>query len=144
MNVTIEVEEYLSEEQMRAIAESEFRAACARSSKENFDRILSNAAYDLVRTEVDAVFDAGLAETVRQKAIGVIQNLTSYSVFSPPNAWDREASKGWLHLQNAIDDAKPLIDAKIANYVQNMGEDELRSLVADRFAEALIAKMGAK
>lgn len=141
MQVTFEIEDYLNEDQMRVIAQDEFRAACARSSKENFERILSNAGYALVRDEVDAVFDDGLAHAVKAKALDVIEKFTANSVFCAPNAWDQEASKGWTHLQSAVDEAKPMIEAKVAEYVQNMSEDELRELVADRFADALIAKI---
>ena len=137
----INIQDYVTEEEMRRIAQEEFRNMCARSTKENFERILSNAAYEMVRKEVDEVFDAGMAKTVKTKAIKIIQDFNAYSVFRAPDAWDGQASKGWTHMQDAIDGAKPLIDEKIASYVRDMPEETLRELVAERFADAMIARL---
>lgn len=137
----INIQDYMTEEDMRRIAQEEFRAMCAFSTKENFERILSNAAYSMVHQEVDKVFDGGMAQTVKENAVKIIQDFSAYSVFRAPDAWGREASKGWTYMQSAIESAKPLIDEKIASYVRNMPEDELRELVADRFAEAMISRL---
>ena len=137
----INIQDYVTEDDMRRIAEEEFRAMCRRSTTENFERILSNAAYAMVHKEVDEVFDAGMAKTVKTKAIKIIQDFNAYSVFRAPDAWDRQASKGWTHMQAAIDGAKPLIDEKIESYVRDMPEETLRELVAERFADAMIARL---
>ena len=137
----INIQDYVTEDDMRRIAEEEFRAMCRRSTTENFERILSNAAYAIVHKEVDEAFDAGMAETVKEKAIKIIQDFSAYSVFRAPNAWDKDASKGWTYMQAAIEGAKQLIDEKIESYVRDMPEETLRELVAERFADAMISRL---
>ncbi len=141
--ITINIDDYLGEEEKRQIARDEFRAACARRSAADFERILSNAAYELVRKEVDAVFDGGMVETVRANAIKVINQLSSYSVFTPPSPWDREASKGWTYLQQAVEEAKPVMAARVLEIVTQMDADYLRSMIDGLIGDVIVSKLTA-
>lgn len=140
----VDISDYLTDDDRRSIARDEFRKVCARRTEEDFQRILSNAAYDIVGKEVDAVFDEGMAAAVKAKAIKVIAGLSAFTVFRKPDAWDRAESKGWTHLQSAIDEARPLIAARVNQIVADMDEIDLRELVADQIGEAIIAKLTAK
>jgi len=137
----IDLDDYVSEDEKKAIAVEEFRRVAAQTCSADFERILRNAAHEIVEKQVDAVFDGGMADTVKAKAVDVIENLTSYTVFGRPNAWDREASKGWTHLQAAIDGAKPLIEERVVAAVAALTDDEMRELIGDRIADAVIAKL---
>lgn len=141
--ITIDIDEYLGEEEKRQIARDEFRAACARRSATDFERILGNAAYDLVRKEVDAAFDGSMVDTVRANAVKIINQLSSYSVFTPPSAWDREASKGWTYLQEAIDNAKPVMAARVLEIVTQMDADYLRGMIDGLIGDVIVAKLTA-
>lgn len=142
--VTINIDDYLTDEDRREIAKEEFRAICRRRSQIDFERILSNAAYDLVRQEVDAVFDGKMAETVQANAVKIINNLGSYTVFAPPNAWEKPASKGWEFLQSAIEAARPAINERVLAIVAEINGDELRERLDGMIGDVIVAKLTAR
>ena len=139
--ITVNIDEFLTDDDKREIAKSAFREAAERRSNKDFERILSNAGYALVQQEVDAVFDGEMASVVRDKAIEVIRAMSSITVFKRPDAWDREASKGWMHLQSAMDEAKPLIAERVNEIVRGMDITFLHDLIQDRIAVAIIEKL---
>lgn len=141
--ITINIDDYLGEEEKRQIARDEFRAACARRSAADFERILSNAAYDLVRKEVDDAFDGDMADTVRAQAVKVINGLSSHTVFSPPNSWDRNASKGYTYLQEAVEAARPLMVERVLTIIDTMSAVDLRERIEDLVCDAIIGKLTA-
>ncbi|KDD21202.1 hypothetical protein [Bordetella bronchiseptica] len=140
-DITINIDDYLSDEEKRQIARDEFRAACGRVSASSFERILSNAAYELVRKEVDAAFDGSMVETVRTNAVKVINELSSYTVFTPPSAWEREASKGWTYLQEAIEAARPAVAERVLAIVQGLDGDALRERLDGLIGDVIVAKL---
>lgn len=141
MSSTFDVASYLTEEEMKRIASEEFRAVCARSSKENFERIISNSAYYMVGEAVDAHFDGGMVELLKANAIKVIKNLSSSTVFSPPNAWDRASSKGFDHMQSALDELKPMIQSRVAELIAGYNSEDLRELIERQIGDAIMNKL---
>ncbi|MEJ2897725.1 hypothetical protein RVU96_17605 [Bordetella avium] len=141
--ITINIDDYLTAEEKRQIAREEFRSACARRSAEEFERILSNAAYDLVHKEVDAAFSGDMVETVRTQAMKVINSMSSHTVFSPPNAWDRAPSKGYLYLQEAIEAARPAVAERVLAIIDTMSAIDLRERIEDLVCDAIIGKLTA-
>ncbi len=141
--ITINIDDYLSDEEKRQIARDEFRAACASRSAADFERILSNAAYDLVRKEVDAAFDGDMVDTVRANALKVIRELSSFTVFNRPNAWDTEASKGWTYLQEAIEAAKPAMAERVLAIIAEMDGDDLRGRLDGLIGDVIVSKLTA-
>lgn len=139
--VTINIDDYLTDEDRREIAKEEFRAICRRRSQVDFERILSNSAYDLVRREVDAVFDGKMAETVQANAVKIINNLSSYTIFSPPNAWDKQATKGWELLQSAIEAARPEINERVLAIVAELNADELRERLDGVIGDVIVSRL---
>jgi len=141
--LTINVDDYLSESDKRRIVTDAFSAAAAAHAHKDFERIISNSAYYLVGEIVDQHFDGNMVATLKDKAISVINNLSSSTVFSPPNAWDRAASKGFEHMQSALDELKPMIHQRVHDLIARYNSEELRSLIEEQISEAIIAKLKA-
>lgn len=142
--VVVNLDDYLSDEEKRQIARDAFREACAAKSVKDFERILDNAGYELVRKEVDAVFDGGMAEAVKARAIKVIEKLSDFTVFKKPDAWDREASKGFVHLQAAMSEAGPAIRARVNQIIETMPAEKIEDMIRYELAGAIIDKLTAK
>ncbi|BEG74469.1 MULTISPECIES: hypothetical protein [Achromobacter] len=142
-DLTINIDDYLGEEEKRQIARDEFRAACAGRSAADFERILSNAAYDLVRKEVDDAFEGDMVATVRANALRVIRELSSFTVFNRPNAWDTESSKGWKYLQEAIEAAKPVMAERVLAIIAEMDGDDLRGRLDGLIGDVIVSKLTA-
>lgn len=141
--LTINVDDYLSESDKRRIVTDAFSAAAAAHAQKDFERIISNSAYYLVGEIVDQHFDGNMVATLKDKAISVINNLSSSTVFSPPNAWDRAASKGFEHMQSALDDLKPMIHQRVHDLIARYNSEELRSLIEEQIGDAIIKKLTA-
>lgn len=142
--VVVNLDDYLSDEEKRQIARDAFREVCAAKSAKDFERILDNAAYALVRQEVDAVFDGGMAELVKAKAVEVIKKLSDFTVFKKPDAWDREASKAYVHLQAAMSEAGPAIRARVNHIIESMDSEKIEDMIRYELAGAIIDKLTAK
>jgi len=141
--LTINVDDYLSESDKRRIVTDAFSAAAAAHAQKDFERIISNSAYYLVGEIVDQHFDGNMVATLKDKAISVINNLSSSTVFSPPNAWDRAASKGFEHMQSALDELKPMIHQRVHDLIARYSSEELRSLIEEQIGDAIIKKLTA-
>jgi len=141
--LTINVDDYLSESDKRRIVTDAFSAAAAAHAQKDFERIISNSAYYLVGEIVDQHFDGNMVATLKDKAISVINNLSSSTVFSPPNAWDRAASKGFEHMQSALDELKPMIHQRVYDLIARYNSEELRSLIEEQIGDAIIKKLTA-
>ena len=140
-NTTFNVADYLNESDMVRIASEEFRSACARSSKENFERIISNSAYYLVGDLVDQHFDGALIETLKAQTVKVVESLSAHTVFSPPSAWDRAASKGFEHMQSALEELKPEIHERVKEVIASYNSEDLRDLIESQVSAAIMAKL---
>lgn len=140
-NTTFNVSDYLDESEMVQIARDAFRASCAKSSQENFERIISNSAYYLVGDLVDQHFDGGLVKTLKENTVRVVKKLSSSTVFSPPNAWDRAASKGFEHMQDALDELKPEIHERVKEVIASYSSEDLRILIESQVSAAIMAKL---
>ena len=137
----IDLDDYVSEEEKKAIAIEEFRRVAAKKCELDFERILSNASYSLVQKVVDDAFDGGMVATVKAKSIEIINALSSFTVFKKPDAWDRGESKGWSHLQAAIDEAKPVIQERVNAVIADLSDEDLRELISDRITDAVLSKL---
>jgi uncharacterized membrane-anchored protein YjiN (DUF445 family) len=143
MPTTINFDDYISEAEKKQIVIDAFRAEASRHSQKDFERIISNSAYHMVGEVVDAHFDGGMVELLKANAIKVINSLSSSTVFSPPNAWDRASSKGFDHMQSALEELKPMIHQRVAELISNYNSEELRELIERQVGEAIIKKLTA-
>lgn len=141
--ITVNIDDYLSHDEKAQIARDAFRSAAEMRSNADFERILSNASYHLVEKEVDAVFNGGMAALVRDKSVAIINNLSEFSVLRRPDAWGCEASKAWVHLQKAMDDAAPMIHARVQKIISDMSEEKLREMVEYEIVNAIVGKLTA-
>lgn len=141
--ITVNIDDYLDEAQKRSIVAEAFRNAAAQHAIKDFERIISNSAYYLVGDIVDQHFEGRMVEVLKSKTIDVINKLSSTTVFSPPNAWDREASKGWQQMQKAIEDLKPMIHQRVSDIIADYDHSALRDLIETQVGEAIIKKLQA-
>lgn len=141
--ITLNVDEYLSESEKRQIVADAFRSVAAKTAQKDFERIISNSAYYMVGEIVDQHFDGNMVATLKAKTISVINTLSSTTVFSPPNAWDREASKGWQQMQQAIEHLKPMIHQRVSDIIADYDHSALRDLIETQVGEAIIKKLTA-
>jgi hypothetical protein len=142
--MNINIDEYISFEEKKQIAREAFKQVAMKKSQVDFERILSNSAYDLVREEVNMVFDGNMENVVKEKALLVIDTLGLHTIFSPPNHWDKEASVGWKHLQSVMIEAKPMINKRVEEIIEEMGYERIHELLESSLVDIIIGKLQAK
>lgn len=139
--LTIDINDYISEADKRELARQAFRDAAARTSAADFERILSNAAYALARAEVDAAFNGNMVQVVREKALEVIKGMTALTVFKRADAWERGESNGWKILQQTVAESQPLITARVHEVIAAIDKEQLRAEIGERIASAILEKL---
>jgi hypothetical protein len=95
------IDEYLSHEDKKRIAEQVWRERLDAKFKSDNERIVSNAAYDIVREMCESIVP-NFNELLTEKVKGVITKLSAHTVFSPPDAWDRKATVGWTMMNEVV------------------------------------------
>lgn len=129
MSIAIRIEDYFTEDQMREIAIEEWRSICREACNGHQERIISNVAHDVVVTMVaDALGDTAL-EQIKAKAVSVIENLTEFTVFKRPDAWDRGPSPAYTVLMEAVKSNSALVDKKVGQCIGQLSKRDALEII---------------
>ena len=134
---SIEIADYISESEMKSIAQQVFKERCTEAFKKEHDRIISNSGYAVIVKIIKENYPEGLEELVAKKAISVIDNLSSTVLFGAKNAWDRETTGGFESLQKAIKDNSSLINDKAISIINNIKSHDCEEYVSEILRETI-------
>lgn len=107
----LRVEDYLSEEEMKKIAEEEFRMCVSRifSKEKDIERVISNASFGVIWSSVDELFGSDSKKLLAERVKNQIENLSTFGIFKKPDVWDAEPNNTYTYLQEVLMDNKPRI-----------------------------------
>lgn len=137
----LDIDQYLTEEDKKRICREQFSEVARMKCRNDFERIITNSAYSIVRDEVDKVFDGKMQEFLIERVEKVIKELSSFTVFNKPDAWDNTTSKGYDILQQAVKDAQPLIVNRVVSLIEGMSEEDLSWYVQGPLVAAILEKL---
>ena len=137
----LDIDQYLTEDEKKRICSEQFAQVARLKCQADFERIISNSAYMVVRDEVDKLFDGRMQEFLIQRVEKVVKELSAFTVFNGPDAWDKTASKGWHALQEATEQAKPLIVARVIELVEGMSQEDLAYRIQEPLIAAIMEKL---
>lgn len=126
--MNINFEDYLSDSEMQDIIREEFRNIARQKAKDDFERILSNIAYNMVWDAVEECFDENAKEYLKEKVKSIISNMTDFEVFRTPNAWGRPANSPYETLCNAVKENKELLDEKVKESIANLTKKDMKKV----------------
>ena len=129
--MTIQVEDYLTEEEKRQIAIEVFTEQCRKRTAEDFERIITNSAYHAVWAAVDEFLDGNATDMLREKVVNVINDLSFFAVFAKPNAWDRVENQAYGVLMDSVRQNKQALDAAIEFGINNLTRKQKADLAMD-------------
>lgn len=129
MNVSLRIEDYLTEGQMSDIAIEEWRRICREACNGHQERIISNVAHDVVVTMVAEALGETALEQIRAKAVSVIENLTEFTVFKRPDAWDRGPSPAYAVLMEAVKANRELVDKKVGQCIGQLSKRDALEII---------------
>lgn len=142
--IEVNLDDYLSEYEKKSIAKQAFYDKCANKYMNDHERLFSNAAYGVVAELVNKEMDNDVSTIIRDKAISIIKDMSSYSIFKAPDAWEREASKGFTILQKALDESAHLIQARVEAIIGDLESthitERLNELMYEVVRDRLIGK----
>lgn len=140
MKIEINIEDYLSEEEIKEICKDHVKSILKFQIKDP-ERILSNMAYYSAFAICDSILTPEMMEIVRNKTVKVIKDPTSYNIFRKKNAWENEDSPAYLEVKRSIEEHKHLISPLIKrtieerNYLQDLEDDSC--YIGDFIVEAI-------
>jgi phosphoribosylformylglycinamidine (FGAM) synthase PurS component len=135
----INLQDHLSSDDMKAIAEQEFRAYVQRqlSTEADLKRFLSNVAYDIVSELCDQTLDNTMMHTIQVNVEKVVSELSMYTVFQRPNAWDDGCNGMYKFLQDTLDKQKPVIEKIVKENVEVQAMDTIKGEITTMIGDAI-------
>ena len=135
----INITEYLSDNEIREIAAGEIRKSVELYMRDenNFKRIITNAAYDMVWGKVDEVGGETVEDYLPAKVKEIIEKMTVFNIFKKPDAWSREANAGYQILERCLLENKPLIAEKVVQAINTAPKGYLRGVSKDAFEKII-------
>ena len=147
MEFAVKVENYLSEGEIREIAKEEIRSEIRNKiNKQDLDRIITNASYDIVWKRIDEEIDEDISEMIKTKVFDIVVNMSNFNVFRKKMnlPYDEGNSLAQDYLEEYVEENKELIRDKVIEKIKELDEDYLRykveDMIFDVIEERLIGK----
>ena len=129
--MTINVSDYLTEDEKKQIAIDCFRAECVKRSSADFERIITNSAYDVVWRQMDEFCDKSVIAKLKDKVRSIIEDLTVFDIFRKPDAWGREANTPYKVIVDCVMENKSLVNAKVEKAISQLPNKDMRPIVIE-------------
>lgn len=149
MEIAIDINEYLSKEEIKEIAEQELRAAFREQFRKEADveRVLTNLSLEYVHALVAEQWDGEFDELLRQKVRESIEKGVGYYVFRRKDAWDRTESPAVAILDEECKNSRPLIrecvEKRIREYpFHELDRDEIGDVIYEVIMERILKPKG--
>tara|TARA_R110000850_G_scaffold246610_1_gene371482 strand:- start:6 stop:452 length:447 start_codon:yes stop_codon:yes gene_type:complete len=143
MDSYINLGEYLGEEEKKTIAHEAYKEMCIDEFRQqkSRERIFCNAAYSVVSAMVDDSIDGDVSEFIKEKAMVVIGELSNYTVFHAPDAWDKKATKGFEILQEETEKLRGVIHERLTEIINDFDRCKLTELLQEEALNLLDDKL---
>lgn len=123
------IEKYLTPDEMRNIAIEEWRSMCRSSCGGSAERIISNIGHHVARSIVDEALGPDALVQIAAKATEVISNLSEFTVFRKPDAWDRGPSPAYVMLNDALKEHQGALNEHVGKLVRQVSKGELLEIM---------------
>jgi len=141
METTINITDYLSQEEIKSIVADQLRESIKAMFKSESDaqRLLSNLSYQIVFDEIDKVIPNS-RELVIEKTTSILKDIKSYQVFRDAS-YGGKTSLAYDILTNTVRNNVALIDQKVKEKITNHDySDEIWSRY-ENLAESFISNI---
>lgn len=148
MEATINIEDYLSKEEIKDIAKEQIACAIREKFKKESDieRIITNLSYEFLFKAVSESVGEDAFERIRGKVTELLEDDSHirYCLWRKKDAWENEESPAITILNKAIEDNRGLIENRVfemvSNYDFNETKDEIYSVVCNAIEKQLFGK----
>lgn len=137
----IEIDDYISEEQKKQIAEKTFGAMCTAAFREQKqqERIFSNAAYAVVAEMIDKEMNGDLQTIIAKRVRKILNDNDSikHSIFRKKDVWEKENSIAQDMLNKAIKENEKIIEEKVKESMGNIDQEYVLQVCNDMIGEVI-------
>lgn len=130
-NITFNIEDILSKDEIKEIARDEVRNRIRNCSDNDLERIITNSAYHVIWQAVEEVYDGEAEAVLREKTVAVLEDVSNFNVFSKPNAWDRTAGSPYETLCKVVLENKDLLDSQVKKGVNKLSQKDLKEIAKE-------------
>lgn len=137
------IEDYLTDAEKKEIAMQVWKEKLSAKFEKDQERIISNAAYQIVSAMCDEVvpnFNSLLVEKVK----GVITGLSAHTVFNKPDAWDRDGNSSYHLLKDIVASKKERINNKVDNIIDGLNPSLTDIDIDYEIRQMLLKRLGWK
>ena len=148
MEVSINIEDYLSKEEIKEIAKEELSYAIQEKFRKESDieRIITNLSYEFLFKAVSEAIGKDSLEMIKDKVVELLMDDSriKYLLWRKKDVWENEESPAVTIMNQAIEDNRELIENRVfemvSNYDFNEAKDEIYSVVCDAIEKQLFGK----
>ena len=149
MELSIRIEDYVTPEEIKAIAMEELRriiGATFYRGEANINRLISNLSYEFI---FKAVSDA-IGEDAQAKISSTVQELIKdeskirYEMWRKKDAWEKEESPAVTILHKAIKDNEGLIRTKVMQSIDGYHFDDIQTAMYEALETVVSEKVFGK
>lgn len=148
MEVSIKIEDYLSEEEIKDIAKEQIACAIREKFKKESDieRIITNLSYEFLFKAVSESIGEDSLEKIKNKVVSLLEDDSHirYAIWRKKDAWENEQSPAVDIMYQAIKDNRELIENRvyelISNYDFNEAKEEIYNVVCNAIEKQLLGK----
>lgn len=145
--MNINLEDYLSEDQIRSIIEEEVREDVRHQimsmSDGHLSDIMVNATYEAVDRMVAERFHENLTEKLAIRVAALIDTMSFFTIFRQKDAYG-PASLCQQYLDEAVEANKDLITQKVVEKINDFHYDEIIESIEDTVYEVIHDKLFGK
>lgn len=148
MEVSIKIEDYLSEEEIKDIAKEQIACSIREKFKKESDieRIITNLSYEFLFKAVSESIGEDSLEKIKNTVVSLLEDDSHirYLIWRRKDAWENEQSPAVDIMYQAIKDNHELIENRvyelISNYDFNEAKEEIYNVVCNAIEKQLFGK----
>lgn len=140
--ITVDVSEYLSQEEMKEICKDVFTNAVARyiNTENDLKRIIGNIGYETACNILDKQVP-NFSDQIIEQTKKACLDISTYTVFRKSNGWGDKDSIGLTLLEQATKDNKDIIIKKVQEVFNTIDNDSLRYEISDIIQKYIVDKV---
>lgn len=146
MKIEFEVEDLISESEIRETAIEELKYALRRKFEDErgICRIIGNLSYEFIKNLIHEELggDENFESLLRKKIRESVEKGVQFYVFRRADAWERSESPAVKILDEECQNARPLIRECVENHIRNYPFYELeRDMIGDAIYDVIMDKI---
>ena len=140
--ITVDVSEYLSQEEMKEICKDVFTNAVAKyiNTENDLKRIIGNIGYETACNILDKQVP-NFSDQIIEQTKKACADIGTYTVFRKSNGWGDKDSIGLTILEQATKDNKDIIIKKVQEIFNAIDDDSLRYEISDIIQKYIVDKV---